>query len=56
MVDVDKSFTSITPDDFVKRIEDVEVKRIFNRDDNYDEILTLKFIYEKIDKLDHKNK
>jgi len=54
MANVDKSFTPITPDNLVKRIEDVEVRRIFNRDDDYAEILTLKFIDEKIDELDRK--
>ncbi len=54
MANVDKSFTPITPDNSVRRIENVEVKRVFNRDDDYAEILTLKFIDEKIDELDRK--
>jgi hypothetical protein len=54
LANVDKSFAPITPDNSVRRLEDVEIKRIFNRDDDYGETLTLKFIDEKIDELNRK--
>lgn len=44
---IDRSFIPITPDGLVRRIEDVEIKRTFNHDDDYEEILSLKFIDEK---------
>ncbi|MFW9899756.1 MAG: hypothetical protein ACFFDY_00535 [Candidatus Thorarchaeota archaeon] len=56
MAKIDRNFIPITPDRLVRRIEDVEVKRTYNHDDDYEEILSLKFIDEKIDELTRKRR
>lgn len=54
MAKIDRDFTPITPDHSVRRIEDVEVRRTYNHDDDYEEILSLKFIDGQIDELTRK--